>query len=163
MPGSSPCYSSRCQGELGWAAEILEQSLALFREVGDSPGVAASLEVLAQGAGAAQQPAPAARQFGTAEALRETVGVPLPPSELADHHRGVAAVRARLGEPAFAAAWAAGRALPLEEAIAEAITAADALKGASRGPAPGPGSAGDPAEPPRSAASVISGRLAPPP
>ena len=34
--------------------------------------------------------------------------------------------RAQLDEASFAAAWAAGRALPLEQAIAEALRAADA-------------------------------------
>jgi hypothetical protein len=35
--------------------------------------------------------------------------------------RHIAGVRASLGEAAFAAAWAAGRALPLEEAITDAL------------------------------------------
>jgi hypothetical protein len=34
-------------------------------------------------------------------------------------------VRAALGEAAFAAAWAAGQALTLEEAVAEALTDED--------------------------------------
>jgi hypothetical protein len=37
--------------------------------------------------------------------------------------QAVAAVRAALGEEAWAAAYTAGRALPLEQAIAEAIAA----------------------------------------
>ena len=40
---------------------------------------------------------------------------------LAEYERGVAAVRAQLDAPAFAAAWADGRALRLEQAIAEAL------------------------------------------
>ena len=39
----------------------------------------------------------------------------------ANSQRNIAAARAQLGESAFAAAWAAGRALPLEQAIAEAL------------------------------------------
>jgi hypothetical protein len=38
-----------------------------------------------------------------------------------DYQRNVAAMRAVLGEAAFAAAWDAGRALTLEQAIAEAL------------------------------------------
>jgi hypothetical protein len=41
----------------------------------------------------------------------------------ADYDRDVAAARAQLDEPAFAAAWAEGQALPLELAIGEALPA----------------------------------------
>jgi hypothetical protein len=40
------------------------------------------------------------------------------------YERHVAEVRAQLGDAAFAAAWAAGRTLPLEDAIAEALALA---------------------------------------
>jgi hypothetical protein len=56
------------------------------------------------------------------EALRETLGIPLPPKERPDHEDTVAVVRAALGEEAFAHARAAGRVLPLEQAVAEALT-----------------------------------------
>ena len=39
----------------------------------------------------------------------------------AEVERPVAAARAALGEEAFAAAWAAGRALTIEQAVAEAL------------------------------------------
>ena len=58
-----------------------------------------------------------ARLCGATAALREDTGWPLPPSKRAEHDRTVAAARAALGEDAFTAAWAKGRALPLEEAI----------------------------------------------
>jgi hypothetical protein len=63
----------------------------------------------------------AARLFGAAEALREAIGTPLPPADRAEHDRSVAAVRTALGEEAFAAAWAEGRALTLEHAVAFAL------------------------------------------
>jgi hypothetical protein len=62
----------------------------------------------------------AARLFGAAEALREALGAPLPPVERAHYDRSIATVRAALGEKAFAAAWTAGRAMPLEAAVARA-------------------------------------------
>ena len=43
------------------------------------------------------------------------------PIDRADYDRDVAAIRAQLDETTFAAAWAAGRALSLEQAIAEAL------------------------------------------
>ena len=58
-----------------------------------------------------------------------TTPLSLAPAERAPYERAVAAARARLGEEAFAAAWAAGRALSPTEAAAEALGVADALVG----------------------------------
>ncbi|HEU5100018.1 MAG TPA: hypothetical protein VFU22_13410, partial [Roseiflexaceae bacterium] len=54
-------------------------------------------------------------------ALRETLGAPAMSFQQASYQRGVAAARALLDQATFAAAWAAGRTLPLEQAIAEAL------------------------------------------
>jgi hypothetical protein len=67
--------------------------------------------------GLQRQPEHAARLFGATEAVREALGAPVPPSERADYERHVAAVRAALD----AAAWAAGRAMALEDAIVLAL------------------------------------------
>jgi hypothetical protein len=64
------------------------------------------------------QPERAARLFGAAAALRDASGVELPASEREDHDRDLTDVRARLDSVAFAAAWAAGRAMTLDEALA---------------------------------------------
>ena len=60
----------------------------------------------------------AARLFGAAEGLRQAMGALLPPVHRAEHDRSVAAVRTALGEGAFAAAWAEGRAMSLDEVVA---------------------------------------------
>ena len=60
----------------------------------------------------------AARLLGTTEALREALGTPLPPVERAAYERSVAATRAQLGEKPFAAAWARGRTMTPEQALA---------------------------------------------
>jgi hypothetical protein len=65
--------------------------------------------------------AAAAKLFGAAEAVRDALGTPLPPVDQADHDRCLAAVRAALGEDAFAAARAAGHAMDLEQAVAHAL------------------------------------------
>jgi hypothetical protein len=57
--------------------------------------------------------------------LRTTIGARLLAFDRVRYERTVAAVRAALDAVAFVAAWAAGRALPLEQAIAEALGAAD--------------------------------------
>jgi hypothetical protein len=47
--------------------------------------------------------------------------VPLAPAEHADCERHLAAARAKMGEEAFAAAWAAGLTMTLEEAMCVAL------------------------------------------
>jgi hypothetical protein len=59
--------------------------------------------------------------FGSAEYLREQLGAPIPPADRPAYGRDISAMRARLGVASAAAEWAAGRALPLETAIAEAL------------------------------------------
>jgi hypothetical protein len=57
----------------------------------------------------------------------------------AGHDRAVRAMRDALGEESFATAWAAGRALPLEEAVTLALEEIDALR---HQPEAGPDSSG---------------------
>jgi hypothetical protein len=74
-------------------------------------------------AAAQGQPARAAALCEAAAAARTTIGAPLPPAQRASYDATVAAAQAALGEDAFAAAWAAGQALPLEQASATALEA----------------------------------------
>jgi tetratricopeptide (TPR) repeat protein len=114
-------HTEYAQGDVALAAEHFADSLARSWEIGNMRDVAYSIAGLAAVAGAQQLPNRAVRLLGAAEALREAVGIPLPPAYRAAHERDVAAARAQLDEAAFAAAWAAGRALPLEQAIDEAL------------------------------------------
>jgi hypothetical protein len=63
----------------------------------------------------------AARLLGAAWALREATGSLVEPADEAAYARCTEALRWTLGEAAFAATWDAGRALPLEQALAEAL------------------------------------------
>jgi predicted ATPase/class 3 adenylate cyclase len=105
------------QGDDGRATALYEESLTLCRELGDKHGLAECLEGLAEVAGAQQQLERAARLLGAAAALREEIGVPLSPRERVQYDHDVSAVHAGLGEVAFAAAWATGRAMPPEHFI----------------------------------------------
>src|SRR6266700_3484837 len=60
----------------------------------------------------------AAQRRGAADALRDALGVPIPPFELADYERSLSAARVHLGERAFAAAWAQGRSMTPEQSLA---------------------------------------------
>ncbi|ARE78489.1 hypothetical protein B6R96_34910 [Streptomyces sp. Sge12] len=65
-------------------------------------------------AGAPGDRSAAAELLGTAAALRESLGTPLPPSERYDVDRATARLRAALGDDAFTAAFARGHSRPPE-------------------------------------------------
>ena len=104
------------------AAGFLEKGLALIREVGDWEWVAYALESFAVLAGAKGQGERAARLWGAAEALRKSIGAPLPPKNRTDYGRSVAAVRSQLGEAQWEAAFAQGLAMSAEEAAEYALS-----------------------------------------
>ncbi|MCL6650503.1 MAG: tetratricopeptide repeat protein, partial [Chloroflexi bacterium] len=80
-----------------------------------------ALEAFADLAAREGSAARAARLSGAAEAIRESVGSPLPPGERPLYEAHLDALRAALGKRAFAAAWAEGRSLTLEQAIEYAL------------------------------------------
>ena len=104
------------------AAALYKESLTLRSELGDKRGTATCLVGLAGVAGALGQAERAAVLFGAAEALREAIGLPLPPFIRDDYERYVAAARGMLDGAAFAAAWARGRAMTLEQAIDDVMS-----------------------------------------
>ena len=69
----------------------------------------------------------AARLFGVAERLHERLGLVRDAPVDAGRVQAISRVRTRLSEDGFASAWAAGRALPVEDAVAEAEQAAVTL------------------------------------
>jgi DNA-binding CsgD family transcriptional regulator len=110
------------RGEYGEAHALLLESLRRFYEFGARLEVAECLESTAALAASIDQPELAARLTGAMDSLRETICAPLPPVYRPQHDRMVSLLRRRLGPSAFAGAYAAGRAMTLEQAAAEAIT-----------------------------------------
>ena len=91
-----------------------------LRELGDKARIAYSLEELASVAAELREPALAARIWGAAERLRESMGAPA----AADSTLGLrvdAARGALCDDAAFRLAWQSGRALALDDAIALAM------------------------------------------
>src|SRR5437868_6685312 len=100
----------RCRG---WGCSPWRRATPTERqELKDPLGVTWSLGILAAVAGAQGQHERAARLLGAAAAARERLGAGLSESGRPLHERARAAARAALGDKAWAAAWAAGRALP---------------------------------------------------
>jgi predicted ATPase/class 3 adenylate cyclase len=108
-------------GDLTTAQTLHQQALALARTMGDPFRIADTLEYLVNAVGAAGHGEQAARLLGAAAALREAIGAPRPSVEQALNEQAMAGARAALGEERWAAAFAAGQAMTLEEAIAEAL------------------------------------------
>jgi hypothetical protein len=113
--------AARDQGDAVQATAWLRESLAVRRAEDDRSGIATCLEGLATVAAGQGQPARTARLLGAAEALRQAIGSVLPLVERPAFEAAVGMARAATGQGPFVAAWAAGRALPLDEAIAEAL------------------------------------------
>lgn len=106
------------QGDYVVSRAAYEEGAALFRELGDAWFLAVSLDGLAGAISAQGRPAAAARLLGTAEALFESIGAPLPPHCVPDHERTLSAIRARLGKEDLAAAWDEGRKMMPDQALA---------------------------------------------
>jgi predicted ATPase/transposase/transcriptional regulator with XRE-family HTH domain len=102
------------------ALDLYRESLAMLWDIGSKSKYAACLEVIASLAVAQRRPEHAARLFAAAAALRESFGIPLAPVEREEHERALASARAQLDAATFAAAWAEGQAMSLEQVIEEA-------------------------------------------
>ncbi|HEU5103705.1 MAG TPA: helix-turn-helix domain-containing protein [Roseiflexaceae bacterium] len=111
------------QGDAAVAVQQFAKSLALLHEFrqGDTRHIAFDLVGLASVAAAQRQLERAACLFGAAEALREAGNSVIPPIYRPAYERDVAAVRIQLDDATFTAAWAKGRAMRLEQAVAYAL------------------------------------------
>jgi DNA-binding CsgD family transcriptional regulator/tetratricopeptide (TPR) repeat protein len=106
------------QGNYTAARTLYEECLAFARKMDDKIAMAFYLLRLAGVFAAQGEFGWAVRLWGASEAMRTTMGTPLAPAYRPDYERAVAATRAHLGEQAFAAAWAEGRAMTPEQALA---------------------------------------------
>jgi predicted ATPase len=105
------------EGDFAMARAHLLEALVLCRETaraGETGDTLISAGHVVQRQG---NPAQAARYFGAADALRAAIGLGIAPVERAEWEESITAARAALGEAAFAAAWAEGERMTLEEAI----------------------------------------------
>jgi len=114
------------QGDLSRSTTLAAQSLTIHRDNGSREGVVASLELLASISAAREQPERALRLLGTAHALLASTDSSLVDSwlGLSDRAETLQMARERIGEVAFAPAWAAGQTLTVEQAVAEALEGA---------------------------------------
>jgi predicted ATPase/transcriptional regulator with XRE-family HTH domain len=114
-------YVALRQGDEAHAFARFVEGLECFTKVGSKSGVVWTLEGLASLAVAQGHYERAVHLFTWADSVREAIGDPRPPVEQADVDRDFAVIRSQIDEAIFAAACAAGRAMSLEQAIAEAL------------------------------------------
>ena len=113
--------AERLRGDLVDATERAREALRLRDEQRDWTGISNALRLFGRIALTAGYPATAARWFGVEEALRTGYGFTVEYEYRALHDRAMDDAKALLGAEAFAANWAAGQALPIEDAVAEAL------------------------------------------
>jgi predicted ATPase/Tfp pilus assembly protein PilF len=104
-------------GEFESGETLLWEALRIQHEMGDRLSLAYTLESIAAAAQLQGSCEAALRFFAAAEALRESLGAPLPPLEKASNDKLVQEVRIALGPERFAALWTAAKTVPLEKVI----------------------------------------------
>lgn len=113
------------QGEPARAGNLLREGLALGARIGNTWYIAVCLEGLAAVAAIEGNHALAVRLFGAVETLAMSGDVTLPASDRRFNARYLALARSGLNDKTVEAAWGAGRALALDDAIAEAMAESD--------------------------------------
>jgi non-specific serine/threonine protein kinase len=108
------------RGDGAGAATYVEECLTNRLAMGASQYLPWCLENVALFASVTKRPVDAARLFSAAASLRERLGSPGHEPERSAYLRAAEQARAALGAAAFAAEWAAGRVLSIDDAVAAA-------------------------------------------
>jgi predicted ATPase len=115
---------ARDEGRLQDALEMMKESLRINRDL-DMPGpITENLSLFAEFLAAEGRAEAAARLLARADGLREEIGgVPSWVGEM--NQKTLASIRTQLDEASLAEAWAQGRALTVDEAVARALDSGD--------------------------------------
>jgi predicted ATPase len=114
-------HVARDAGDFDRAKASYRESLSLRVDRRNISAIAQSLEDFSSLASREGQMERAARLIGAAEAICKSMGRAAPAGPEVDYHRTVEVARESLGEDAYAAAWARGRQLTLEQGVAYAL------------------------------------------
>ncbi len=109
------------KGEAERARDLGRQGLQLARAMNNRLKLATDLALLAGAIGALGRPRQAARLLGASEIALERLGAFHQLNDKQEVDVIMAAVRAQLDDATFQAAWAEGRGLTLEQAVAQAL------------------------------------------
>lgn len=114
-------YIAQHEGNHKRAIQLGYRGLSLACDRHDKHEMANALAVLAGSFGLTGQPQRAARMLGASEAASERMGAFHHPSDMPEVERIITAVSQQLDDTTFRTAWAAGRAMTLEQAVAYAL------------------------------------------
>ncbi|HSL28548.1 MAG TPA: tetratricopeptide repeat protein [Anaerolineales bacterium] len=113
-------YIATNRGDLGEALSNFREALELQCDLYNEAGIAECLAGVAAVLTSGGQMEDAARLFGAAESIRERVGAVVWPANEMEMERCLHRLRAALPEAQLRAAWAQGRGMSLQQAIAAA-------------------------------------------
>ena len=109
------------EGNISEAVPFLRESLEIAYKRGDRYLAPYELVWLGRVALAEGNPARGATLFAAARTQFDTTGLAMDPDEGPEYDKGLVAIREALDEKAFSAAWAAGKKMSLDEAVAFAL------------------------------------------
>lgn len=109
-----------CVGQSQAAVDYFGASLRLYTQASDKIAMLDNLTGMAQAATRLQQFTRAVTLYGAATALRLTFHIPLPPIDQPEQEACLTLLRANVAEATFAACWAQGQSMTLEQAISYA-------------------------------------------
>lgn len=132
--------AARGRGKYALGCAQIKQSLHLAWEIGNHVALTKGLEALAWLCVQAGQPEHGALLLGAAHELRETLQTPLAPVYQENHAHELAALKATIGQDAFAGCWGEGRALLLSQVMAISVAQVHIVEKplATSGQTPGP-------------------------
>jgi predicted ATPase len=111
------------RGDHARSRALFEEGFRALLDIGNRLTVGTGLEELAGQLLVERKAAEAARMLGAANALREAIHSPVPPSRTVELERTITSAREALGEKAFALEWERGRKLSPEQAVEDVFGA----------------------------------------
>jgi len=103
------------------AQRLYREAICLQQELGAKGDILSILLIFAAFALQAGKPSRAVRLYAAAQALRQAIDMAFSLAQTGEYEANLASARTQLDPPAFAEAWADGRALTMEEAVAYAL------------------------------------------
>ncbi len=130
MVQSELAHIDRYEGHIDQAEAAYRETILEWKRLGHRAAIAHQLECFAAIALTRRDYTRVATLYGAAGALREKIGISMSPPEKIEYERQLTGLRASLDEKAFAAAWAEGQALSMDDAIKLALERPAAQKSA---------------------------------
>ena len=110
-------YVAQHHGDNAQALALFKEGLAIQMKMGNQAGIAECLVGIAGVLVALGHPEESARLFGAAEVLFETLSLVFWPANRLEYDRNLGLLRDSVAESVLSAAWEAGRAMTVEQAV----------------------------------------------